>query len=115
MKAEIVCMLVDDDPDDQDIFRLALEGTGKLSRMIIANDGIEALELLEKEKELIPDYIFIDLNMPRMGGRQCLSEMRKISRLNKVPLIIFSTSSEQRDIMETMKMGANDYIAKPSS
>jgi CheY-like chemotaxis protein len=115
MKKELVCMLIDDDSDDQDIFRLAMEGTGRPYKCILANDGVEALEMLAADNSLIPDYIFIDLNMPRMGGRQCLSELRQIERLNKTPLIIFSTSSEQRDITETMQMGASDYISKPSS
>ena len=109
------CFLIDDDIDDQEIFALVLKSINPSITCITANDGIEAVTKLTGEETFNPDYIFLDLNMPRMDGKQCLQEIRKISRLNGTPVIIYSTSSNQRDILETRALGANDYLEKQSS
>jgi iron complex outermembrane recepter protein len=106
--------LIDDDTDDQEIFSLALERTGKVADCIFANDGLEALELIRSDNSLIPDFIFIDLNMPRMNGQQCLSEIKKIDRLKDVPVYMYSTASDPHSIEENKKLGATDFIVKPS-
>lgn len=115
MKQAITCVLIDDDIDDQEIFMLALQDIQTSVNLILTNNGPEALEKFAREEDLIPDYIFIDLNMPRMNGRQCLVEIKKIPRIAKVPVYIYSTSSEERDIQETRLLGAAGYISKPSS
>lgn len=106
------CLLVDDDDDDQEIFNLALEDANPTMNCITAKDGIEALSIL-KANSFTPDYIFLDLNMPLMDGKECLREIRKMQHLNHVPVIIFSTSSAQRDMMETKQLGATSFITKP--
>ena len=106
------CLLVDDDEDDQEIFCLALEKVNPSMKCIKASDGRDALSILSEES-FIPDYIFLDLNMPRMDGKECLKEIRKQSRFNKVPVIIFTTSSSERDQAETRQLGANWFITKP--
>ncbi len=110
-----MCFLVDDDVDDQEIFALALRKVDPDINCLFANDGIDALSKLQQDESFIPDYIFLDLNMPRMNGRQCLIELKKIDRLSHVPVIMYSTSSEQKDIHETKSLGATDYVAKPPS
>lgn len=115
MQEKIICFLIDDDDDDQEIFSLALNTIDKNISFVTANDGIEALNKLNIDHAFTPHYIFLDLNMVRMGGRECLKEIRKIPRLNNIPVIIYSTSSEQKDITETMLLGASDYIVKPPS
>ena len=112
MNATITCFLIDDDIDDQEIFVWALERIDPSIRCVVAGDGIEALETLRND-QFTPHYIFLDLNMPRMNGRQCLSELKKISRLHTTDIIIYSTSSDPRDIEETKQLGASDYIVKP--
>lgn len=107
------CFLIDDDEDDQEIFALALREADASIRCVTANDGVEALHKLEQDKTFVPDYIFLDLNMPLMNGKECLREIRKHTHLRDVPVIIFSTSSEPRDIEETRRLGANDFITKP--
>ena len=109
------CYLIDDDIDDQEIFSLVLKSVNPSISCVVASDGIEAVSKLKKEVTFIPDYIFLDLNMPRMDGKECLQEIKKIERLRKTPVIIYSTSSEQNDVIETRNLGAADYLEKQSS
>lgn len=115
MHEKITCFLIDDDDDDQEIFSLALNNIDEAINCVTANDGIDALNQLSLNDDFIPDFIFLDLNMVRMNGRECLVEIKKIQRLQQVPIIIYSTSSEQKDISETKELGAADYIVKPPS
>lgn len=106
-------LLIDDDIDDQDIFATALE---EISSDLVFNaltDASVALEKLET-KELDPDVIFLDLNMPVMTGEQFLSKIKTKERLNRIPVIIFSTSSHIETIKRTMELGACDFITKPN-
>lgn len=114
MKEHITCLLIDDDPDDQEIFAMALEKINPLIRCSFANDAIEAIEKLSPQNFFIPHYIFIDLNMPQMDGRQCLQEIKKMPHLNHVPLVIYSTSSEDRFKSELKNLGATEYLVKPT-
>lgn len=114
MESYITCFLVDDDIDDQEIFALALERVDIAIRCTVANDGIEALEKLRGNELFMPQYIFLDLNMPRVNGKQCLAEIKKDSRLGHIPVIIYSTSSDPRDVEETRQLGAAAFITKPS-
>ena len=109
------CFLIDDDIDDQEIFTLVLKSVNPSISCVVASDGIEAVSKLKKDDAFNPDLIFLDLNMPRMNGKECLQEIKKIDRLKKTPVIIYSTSSEQQDIIETRNLGAADYLEKQSS
>jgi CheY-like chemotaxis protein len=115
MKNGKICFLIDDDIDDQEIFTLVLKSVNPTITCITANDGIEAVTRLTTEEAFTPDYIFLDLNMPRMSGKECLQEIKKIDRLNTTPVIIYSTSFEQKDVLETRALGASDYLEKQSS
>lgn len=111
-KMRKICLLVDDDEDDKEIFSLALTEANPAVECVIASDGLEALSLLH-DGAFVPDYIFLDLNMPLMSGKECLAEIRKRPHLSHVPVIIFSTSSSQRDIQDTKALGASSFITKP--
>ncbi len=105
-------LFVDDDVDDQEIFAFALKGLDLPANVITASDGTEALEMVKKDESFVPDCIFLDLNMPRMGGKECLVEMRKLPWLRDVPIIIYTTSMQQSDKIETQMLGATDFITK---
>lgn len=105
-------LLIDDDRDDQEIFSMALQEVAPDFRFITAGDGFEALEML-KERNVKPDYIFLDLNMPRMNGRRCLEEIRRDPGLSEVPVVIYSTSSELKDREQLIEMGATAFVTKP--
>jgi CheY-like chemotaxis protein len=111
-KAIKSCLLVDDDEDDQEIFCLALHEADASVNCRMASDGKEALKILS-DKSYLPDYIFLDLNMPQMNGKECLKEIRKRDHLNQIPVVIFTTSSAEREIAETRRLGANFFITKP--
>jgi CheY-like chemotaxis protein len=115
MKTENVCFLIDDDLDDQEIFSLALEKVSPSFKCVTASSGAEALKKLSDKPDAIPDYIFLDLNMPRMNGKECLKEIKKLSHLKDTPVIIYSTSSLKNDMTESRKLGAAEFITKPFS
>lgn len=112
MPKEIKILLIDDDEDDRDFFQFALEDIDKDIEYASAESGYEALEMLPQSA--LPDYIFLDLNMPAMSGRECLIELKKNPSFSHIPVIIFSTSSDPHDKEETKQLGAIDFITKPS-
>jgi CheY-like chemotaxis protein len=73
------------------------------------------MNILNDTSEELPSIIFLDLNMPRKTGKECLAEIRKNPRFKSIPVIIYSTSSHKRDIQETHSCGANLYMPKPNS
>jgi PleD family two-component response regulator len=109
------CFLIDDDHDDQEIFGMAMESISTPLDCVYADDAIQALEILKTDSEFTPDYIFIDFNMPRMNGIQCLQEIRKMTRLAGSRIIMYSTSSEKKLMDRSRESGAHDFIVKPSS
>ena len=106
--------LIDDDTDDQELFSYAMEKADNSVQCVFANDGVNAIEKINSEKDFIPDYIFIDMNMPRMNGQQCLKELKKIDRLKNIPVFMYSTSAVPSEIEENLKLGATDFILKPT-
>lgn len=105
--------LVDDDIDDHEIFKSALAKVDKHLALHTATNGYEALEALSTANTL-PDYIFVDLNMPRMGGMQFLKEIKQTETLKDIPVIIYTTSSSPGDIAKTKELGAVTFVTKPS-
>jgi CheY-like chemotaxis protein len=112
-KTKIV-LIIDDDEDDRSLFFDAVKEIDPRVKCISALDGRDALVLLRNKDITLPDYIFLDLNMPRLNGKQCLIELKKDPRLSKIPVIIYSTSKRIEDIQETKKLGAENFITKPT-
>lgn len=113
MQKSPLFFLVDDDVDDTFLFREVLSEVAPHINLRTAADGQEALELLQANQPL-PDLIFLDLNMPRLDGKQCLAALKNNDRLKNIPVIMYTTSSHSRDIEETMQQGAISFITKPS-
>ena len=107
------CLLVDDDLDDQEIFVMCLAEVNAHIDCRTANDGAEGIELMEAQPDYVPDYIFLDVNMPRMNGLDCLTELRKLPRLQDTKIFMYSTTSETDVVEESRKRGADDFIIKP--
>lgn len=114
MRQNRLFFIVDDDPDDQELFMEAVGAVDDSVRCIAISECEEALDLLKNRKTELPDVIFLDLNMPRVNGKQCLVELKKQSHLRDIPVIIYSTSSEKRDIEETARLGAVHFLTKPN-
>jgi CheY-like chemotaxis protein len=106
-------LLIDDDQDDHEILIAALSEIDKSIVCQIALNGEEGLHKLDSQSYR-PDLIFLDLNMPGMTGFQVLKEIKGSIRLKHIPVVIFSTSTNPKDINETKSMGAFTFITKPS-
>jgi len=105
-------LLVDDDADDQLFFVDAIKELEPAIDCDVANNGLEALDHLEKIPPP-PNLIFLDLNMPIMNGYECLDILKKTEAYREIPVIIFTTSSQQKDLERSIGMGANMYLTKP--
>jgi CheY-like chemotaxis protein len=113
MEKDITIFLVDDDADDKQLFIESAKEVNANIHCITASDGQEALKYLRDENNPLPDFIFLDLRMPRIGGKQCLEEIRKDNRLINIPIFIYTTSRDDRDSIELKKAGAVHFISKP--
>ena len=107
-------MLADDDEDDRLFFEEAFEEVKIKYRITTFNDGEQLMEHLYDASNPLPDIIFLDLNMPRKSGIECLKEIRNDERLKRISVAIYSTSSSEQDIEDTFVSGANVYIKKPN-
>ena len=88
----------------------------RIEDILHAFDGIEALSSLKKEASgRMPDFIFLDVNMPRMGGMECLENIKQIPGLKDVPVIVYSTTTNPNEIDRYLKKGAHSFITKPNS
>ena len=110
-------LLVEDDPGDVLLTKKALESRQVYNTLEVAKDGIEALEILRGEKGpgngYTPDLILLDLNMPRMDGREFLIEMKGDQQLSKIPVVVLTTSESDKDILESYDLQASCYVTKP--
>ena len=107
-------LLVEDDIDDQIIFLEALKQADASLKCIIKNNGLEALKYLNA-CTVLPTFLFLDLNMPVMNGKEFLTELHKLSRLSKIHVIIYSTHMSELIMKETADLGAQYYLKKPES
>jgi CheY-like chemotaxis protein len=108
-------LIVDDDRDDVELFCEAVQEIDETINCLRAMEGEQALKMLRNNKSGLPDMIFLDLNMPRMGGRQFLHEIKKNRGLNDIPVFIYTTSRSEEDKRETKKLGAAGFITKPTN
>ena len=107
-------VLADDDEDDRLFFIDAFDELKITTRVKTFKDGVYLMEYLNTENTLLPNVLFLDLNMPRKSGLECLKEIKQNAKFNNVAIAIYSTSASEEDIENTFVMGANIYIKKPS-
>lgn len=108
-------MIVDDDADDRELFCEALHEVDTSVQCIACSSGTEALNMLKGGPQLVPDYIFLDLNMPRMNGWQCLHELKRMDGFKDVAVVIYTTSKIPEDTRNSKNRGALHFITKPNS
>src|SRR4051812_3007075 len=106
MSDKLNILLIEDDFDDQEIFSLTMGEIDPSCKCVFANDGKDAVDLIKVHPKYKPDYIFIDINMPRMNGIECLTELRKFPQLSKVPIYMYSTSAESKLVKQCIELGA---------
>ncbi len=107
-------LLADDDDDDRLFFRDAIVEVKVKTVVNMVNDGVELMDYLNNINTRLPNLLFLDLNMPRKGGMECLKEIRCNHKLKDLCIAIYSTSALEKDIEETFVKGANIYIKKPN-
>jgi CheY-like chemotaxis protein len=115
MNEDITILIVDDDEDDNKLFIESAKEVNTGINCMTAGDGQEALRFLKDTNNALPDYIFLDLRMPRISGKNCLEEIKKDKRLSDIPVFIYTTSVDVRDSVELKKMGAVHFISKPEN
>ncbi len=119
MKKKVI-LLVEDNPDDVQLTLRALKKSKIANDIVIAQDGVEALDYLfatgkytGRDITILPQVVLLDLKMPRLDGLEVLHRLRNDERTRLLPVVVLTTSSEDRDRVESYKLGANSYIRKP--
>ena len=113
-------LLVEDDPQDAQLTLRALQSENLKNRIVVARDGEEALDFLfcrgpfsGRSREYPPKLVLLDLKLPKVDGLQVLREIKACPELRAIPVVVLTSSSEQRDIVESYQLGVNSYIQKP--
>jgi CheY-like chemotaxis protein len=111
-------LLVEDEPADANLVRLALKENKVYCHLYHVFDGVEALAFLRHEGVKyadmpVPDLILLDINMPRMNGREFLNAVKQDEKLSPIPVVVLTTSDVERDVLASYKLGAAGYITKP--
>lgn len=106
-------LLADDDMDDRLFFEDAIEELFTSYKLSTVTDGVELMELLSDDSEQLPDILFLDINMPRKNGCECLAEIKANDILKDIPVVIFSTSLDMEIVNKLYENGAHYYIRKP--
>ncbi len=109
-------LLVEDNPGDVDLFIDALQGVSASHRTSVMPDGEAALSFLRQaghDVASVPDLIFVDLNLPKIGGRELIAELKTDKRLAHIPIVVLTSSDAERDLEQVYRLGANCMITKP--
>jgi CheY-like chemotaxis protein len=110
-------LLVEDNPGDVRLTREAMKEARIAVNLHVANDGLEAMKMLRQEvpygSQPLPDLVLLDLNMPKMDGREVLRQMKSDERLKHIPVVVLTTSAAETDIAQAYGLHANCYITKP--
>ncbi len=108
-------LLADDDLDDTNFFKEALQALPTPTHLTTVNNGEELMSYLSENSEQLPHILFLDINMPRKDGFECLSEIKRDEKLKDLPVVMFSTSNSQDKISILFKTGADVYVRKPGN
>ncbi|MBI2772309.1 MAG: response regulator [Burkholderiales bacterium] len=113
-------LLVEDNPDHQELTLMTLAENNVLNEVVVANDGLEAVEYLfgtgrheGRDPRDVPALVLLDLKLPKLGGIEVLRRIRDDERTRYVPVVILTSSSEEEDVVASLQHGANSYVRKP--
>jgi len=120
MSAKKIILLVEDNPDDEELTRLALTKSNIANDIVVAHDGVEALDFLfatgahaGRDTGTMPSVMLLDLKLPKVGGIEVLQRLRADERARLLPVVVLTSSREEQDIVASYRLGANSYIRKP--
>ena len=115
-----VILLVEDNPRDEALTLRALKKSNIINKVIVAHDGVEALDYLfgtgpyaGKEPPVMPQLVLLDLKLPKVDGLDVLRKLRADERTKRLPIVVFTSSSEEEDMIKSYDLGANSYVRKP--
>ena len=106
-------VLVEDNPDDEVLTRRALKKQNIANEIVVVRDGVEALEFLLAPDKPVPHLVLMDLKLPKVDGLQVLQRLRNEPRTRFLPVVVLTSSDEDRDVIDGYRLGANSYIRKP--
>lgn len=115
MKDSTTVLFIDDDAEDRSFFCEAMGIVDPNIKRLTCDNGLEAIQLLSGAGAVVPDYIFMDINMPVMNGKECLALLKKMDGIKQIPVIMCSTSVYIDDRIECEQLGADFYLVKPDS
>ena len=117
---EKIILLIEDNPDDEELTRLALQENNLLNRVVVAHDGVEALDYLfatgpyaGRDLSATPQLILLDLKLPKIDGLEVLRRLRADDRTKLLPIVVLTSSNEEHDLFASYSFGANSYVRKP--
>jgi two-component system response regulator len=114
-----IILLVEDNADDEELTRMALERSGVANHLVVARDGVQALDYLfgtgphAGTQPPLPTVVLLDLKLPRVDGLEVLKRIRQEERTRRLPVVVLTSSKEEQDILDSYGLGANSYIRKP--
>lgn len=115
-----IILLVEDNPDDADLTLAAFQDSKTFNEIVVARDGQEALDYLfatgsfaERDPKLMPEVVLLDLKLPKLGGLEVLRRVRADDRTRRLPVVVLTSSNEERDIIRSYDLGANSFVQKP--
>lgn len=116
----VLILLIEDNPDDEELTLLAFEQSDINSEVVVARDGVEAIDYLfgtgnfaGRNLDVMPALVLLDLQLPRINGLEVLQHLRSDNRTKLLPVVILTTSNEQQDLLNSYQLGCNSYIRKP--
>lgn len=115
---DVTILLVEDNPDDVELTLRVFKKHNLTNKIIVARDGEEALDILfqrgkESAKQQAPDLILLDLKLPKVGGLEVLKQVKSNSKTKNIPVVILTSSKEEKDVVKSYRLGVNSYIRKP--
>ena len=117
---EKVILLVEDNPDDEELTIRTLRKNNILNNIVVAHDGVEAMEYLfgrgkykKRDTNVMPVIVMLDIKLPKVSGLEVLKRIREDKRTKLLPVVILTSSDEERDLFESYQLGANSYVRKP--
>jgi two-component system response regulator len=115
-----IILLVEDNPDDEELTLMALEKNNILNEVVVARDGAEALDFLfgsgpesATGRKILPAIILLDLKLPKVDGIEVLQRIRAEESTRRLPVVVLTSSTEERDLFESYSLGCNSYVRKP--
>lgn len=115
-----IILLVEDNPDDEELTIRTLEKNNILNEVVVARDGSDALDYLfgsgkysKRDTTIMPVIVMLDIKLPKISGLEVLRQIRSDKRTKLLPVVILTSSDEERDLIESYQLGANSYVRKP--